>query len=295
MNCIDTINGKTDVYAVIGCPVTHSFSPVIHNTLAQALGHNLVYSAFEVKQEDLGSAVVGGYALGIKGFNVTIPHKQQVIEHLCGVDDLAVQIGAVNTLKYTQQGYKGYNTDYYGLKECFDSRGITLKDKNVVVIGAGGAARSACIMLATQLVKKISIVNRTVAKGFDIAENVKKYYDTPVDVLTYEQLNRLDAIDVCIQTTSVGMSPDIEDSPIEEIDFFKKVHVALDIIFNPWKTKFLEDAQKMGCIAINGFDMLYFQALKSYEIWNDIKIDTDIKKQVKEQLELYYINKRISS
>jgi shikimate dehydrogenase len=291
MKCIDNINGKTSVYSVIGCPIGHSFSPVIHNTLANVLEHNLVYTAFEVKSGGLGAAILGGYELGIQGFNVTIPHKQEVMKYLYAIDDLAIQIGAVNTLKYTDKGYKGYNTDFYGLKACFDFRGVSLKDKKVVVIGAGGAARSACIMLAAQEVKKIYIVNRTIENGEDVLQNIKKYYNTDVEVLTYDKLNSIENIDVCIQTTSVGMSPNIEDSPVEDIDFFKKVKVVLDIIFNPWRTKFLEDAQKMGCITINGFDMLYFQAVKSYEIWRNIEIPDDIKKQVKEELELYYTKK----
>jgi shikimate dehydrogenase len=291
MNCIDYINGKTNVYAVLGCPIGHSFSPVIHNTLAKALEHNLVYNAFEVKSESLKAAVLGGYALGIQGFNVTIPHKQEVMNYLWDIDDLAIQIGAVNTLKYTDKGYKGYNTDFYGLKACFEFRDVPLNNKNVVVLGAGGAARSACIMLAAQGVKKINIVNRTLENGEEIAQNVKKYYATDVDVLTYDQLNSIVDIDVCIQTTSVGMSPNTEDSPIVDLDFFKKVKVVLDIIFNPWKTKFLVDAEKMGCTIINGFDMLYFQAVKSYEIWRDTEIPDDIKKQVNEMLELYYTKK----
>jgi len=288
MNCVDNINGKTSVYAVIGCPVKHSFSPVIHNTLAKVLEHNLTYNTFEVKPEGLDAAILGAYELGIQGLNVTIPHKQEVMKCLCSIDDLAMQIGAVNTLKYTDKGYKGYNTDAYGLKACLDFQGIKLIDKTVVVIGAGGAARSACIMLAAQKVKKIFIVNRTIEKGNDISENIKKYYSTDVEVLTYEGLDTIDTIDVCIQTTSVGMSPNNEESPIVSSDFFEKVSVAVDIIFNPWKTAFLEDAEKMGCTTINGFDMLYFQAIKSYEIWNDIEIPYDIKTQVKEILELYY-------
>lgn len=288
MKCLDSINGRTSVYGVIGYPVSHSFSPVIHNTLAQLLGHNIVYVPFEVKPEEIKQAILGAYHLGIKGINITVPHKQRVIDCLSSIDSFAEQIGAVNTLKYENNGYKGYNTDLYGLKTCLEEKGIELKDKNVVLLGAGGAAKSAAIMVASENAKSLCIVNRTVNNSYSLAQNVKKYYNVHIDTLSYNEINKIDTIDLCIQTTPVGMSPNIKDTPINDKNFYKKVHVALDIIFNPWQTRFLSEAEEAGCQTINGFDMLYFQAVRAYEIWWDIKIPDNIKVQAKHILKSFY-------
>lgn len=288
MNCVDYINGQTNVYSVIGYPIKHSFSPVIHNTIAKFSKHNIAYVPFEVNPSGLKEAILGAYQLNIKGINVTIPHKQQAIEYLCDIDEFAKQIGAVNTLKYQKDGYKGYNTDFYGLKSCLDSRKIELKDKIAALIGAGGAAKSAAIMLASQNIKKLWIINRTSNNAYLLAQNVKKYYNIDIEILTYNELQKIDKLDLCIQTTSVGMSPDIENNPIPSQDFYKKINTAVDIIFNPWQTKFLKEAKRFGCQTINGFDMLYFQAVKSYEIWFNISISNSDKEQIKQILELYY-------
>lgn len=288
MECVKNINGKTNVYSVIGYPVTHSFSPLIHNTLAKLLNDNIVYVPFEVKPDGLKEAIEGAWELGIKGLNVTIPHKQEVIKYLCAIDIFAEQIGAVNTLKYTKEGYKGYNTDVYGLSECLENRGVVLENKNVVLLGAGGAAKSAAIMSASQNVKKLYIINRTINNADNIALNIKRHYNINIDVLSYDEINKIKYIDVCIQTTPVGMTPNINETPIQNKDFFSKVKVAIDIIFNPWQTLFLKEAEIEGCEIINGFDMLYFQAVKSYEIWHNIQIPKDIQKKAKNMLEICY-------
>ncbi len=289
MNCIDNINGKTNIYGIIGYPVGHSFSPVIHNTLSKILNHNIVYTPFEVKPENLKHAIKGAYNLGIKGLNITVPHKQEVINYLCEIDTLAEQIGAVNTLKYESNGYKGYNTDLYGLKSCLDSRGINLKDKNVVIIGAGGASKSIAIMCALENIKRLFIINRTINNAHSLAQNILKYYNVDIEILNYDEVSKLNNIDVCIQTTSIGMTPNT-NTPIHNKDFFYNIKIAVDIIFNPWKTEFLKQAEQAGCQIINGFDMLYFQAVKSYEIWWDINISEDIKAKTKNMFEVYYNN-----
>jgi len=283
------ISAKTKVYAVIGCPIGHSFSPAIHNTLSELLNIDMTYNAFKVEPEGLKTAIDGAYQLGIQGLNVTVPHKQEVMKTLCRIDDFAVQIGAVNTLKYTPNGYEGYNTDVFGLEECIKSRGIELKDKTMVLLGAGGAAKAAAVMAASNQVRRLYIVNRTIKNAEDIAANIKKYYNnTEVLCLGYDEIENIENIDICVQTTSKGMSPNTEQTPVESREFFKKCSFAVDIIFNPWETKFLTLARENGCMAVNGFDMLFYQAVKSYEIWNEIKVPSDIKLRAKELLEKYY-------
>ena len=283
------ISAKTKVYAVIGCPIGHSFSPAIHNTLSELLNIDMTYNAFKVEPEGLKTAIDGAYQLGIQGLNVTVPHKQEVMKTLCRIDAFAVQIGAVNTLKYTTDGYEGYNTDVFGLEECIKSRGVELKGKIMVLIGAGGAAKAAAVMAAANQVSRLYIVNRTIKNAEDIAANIKKYYNNiEVFCLGYDEIEKIENIDICVQTTSKGMSPNVEQTPIESKEFFKKCKFAVDIIFNPWETEFLRLARENGCMAVNGFDMLFYQAVKSYEIWNEIKVPLDIKIKAKELLEKYY-------
>ena len=157
------INADTKVFAVLGCPVGHSLSPLIQNTAAKLKGHNMVYTAMCVEPEQLGDAVKGGRALGISGFNITVPHKKAVMEHLCGLDPLAELIGAVNTLKLTENGYVGYNTDAVGAYYALAEAGADVKDKNVLVIGAGGAGYACAAMAFMRGAKSLYIANRTVA------------------------------------------------------------------------------------------------------------------------------------
>lgn len=294
MECVATkINAKTKVYAVIGCPIGHSFSPVIHNTLSELLNIDMTYNAFKVEPQGLSTAIEGAYQLGIQGLNVTVPHKQEVMKSLCRIDDFALQIGAVNTLKYTENGYEGYNTDIFGLEESIKSKGIELKNKTMVLIGAGGAAKSAAVMAASNGVSRLYIVNRTIKNAENIAENIKKYYNnTEVVCLGYEEIDKIDTADICVQTTSSGMSPKVDETPIQNSEFFKKCKFVVDIIFNPWETKFLKLAKENGCVTVNGFDMLFYQAVKSYEIWNEIKISDEIKTKAKDLLEKYYTMKQ---
>ncbi|MBR4720052.1 MAG: shikimate dehydrogenase, partial [Lachnospiraceae bacterium] len=153
------INGQTAVYGIIGNPIGHTLSPVIHNTISEKLGINSVYVPF-VANDDLKSIVRGLYSLGVKGINVTVPYKTDIISELTGVDSFACGIGAVNTLKYTENGYYGYNTDILGLERELEDVGISLEGRNVVLLGAGGAARAVAFMCVSKSPASVTIVNR---------------------------------------------------------------------------------------------------------------------------------------
>ena len=167
------INGKTKLMGLIGNPVEHTLSPVIHNTIASCMNENMAYLPFPVK-EDLEMAVKGAYALGVQGMNVTVPYKSAVMPSLVNVDEQAAIIGAVNTLVRVDGGYKGYNTDLPGLYRAMRSDGIELADAKVVILGAGGAARSAAFLCAFHKAKEVYILNRTVQKAALVAEEVKE-------------------------------------------------------------------------------------------------------------------------
>lgn len=286
--CVDLVSGKTSVYGIIGNQVAKSFSPILQNTFGKELGVNMIYVPFNVERGQVKTAVDGGRAMGIKGFNVTVPHKIEVMEALCGIDPVAERIGAVNTLKLTEDGYVGYNTDIIGLRKCFEERNCGLEGKTVVMAGAGGAANSAAMLAGEERVQKLIIVNRTLDKAKDLAERVKKYYDIQVESCGYDDMMDIEDPEIFIQTTSVGMGEGVWETPVKNAEFFKNVKMVVDIIYTPWETRLMKEAAEMGAVAVNGFDMLFYQGLASFEIWNDIKVDIKKAVELKDKLTALY-------
>jgi len=270
MKIRETVSGKTNVFGIIGNPVDHSFSPIMQTTLAKEHGLDAVYVPFKVENADVATAIKGAYALGIKGLNITVPHKKTVIESLVSIDDDAKKIGAVNTIRLTKGGYKGFNTDILGLEKSFFINNIEIKDKTVAILGAGGAANSAAMLFAKEGAKKLFIVNRTKEKAIALKEQIEKNYDIDIVVTDYSDLEGIKPLDIVFQSTSVGMGSD--ESPIKDKSFFNGVGCAFDAVYVPAETKFLKDAKEYGCITINGFDMLVYQGIASFEIWNEMKV-----------------------
>jgi len=275
------INGKTRVLSVIGHPIEHTFSPLIHNLLIQELGHNNVYVPFHVLPNNLDDALKGIRALKIKGVNVTVPHKEVIIDKIDFVDEIARQIGAVNTLKVENEIIKGYNTDYYGLYQSLVVNNVTLEDKASVIIGAGGAARSAAMLCVALKSSKIYIANRTFEKAQKLVDDIKQFYNVDIVAINLDELQNIKEDIICFQTTPVGMYPNTEYSPIEDKPFYEKIKVAVDLIYNPGVTKFLKLAKESGALTINGFEMLFYQAIKAYEIWENIQVPQEIVFKIK--------------
>ena len=284
------INGTTRVCGLIGNPVAHSISPVIHNRLAGLRGDNLVYATFKVEAGNVAAAVKGAYALDILGLNVTVPHKQAVIDELVDIDELAAAIGAVNTLVRTEGGFKGYNTDILGLDRELSDVGISLEDKCVVIIGAGGAARAIAFLCAGKKASEIYIMNRTLEKAQNIADAVNEY--AKKDIAKAAGISECGSFDkkdyIVIQTTSVGLYPNVNDTVIEDKEFYKKVKAGVDIIYNPSTTKFMELCMEAGKPAFNGLKMLLYQGVAAYELWNNTKISKEeadiVYNKMKEEL-----------
>ena len=168
------IDGHTRTCGLIGNPVEHTMSPAIHNTLAERLGHNLVYIPFHVEEGRVSDAVKGAFALNILGVNVTVPYKSDVIPTLVDIDDLAEKIGAVNTLVRTETGYKGYNTDMPGLYRAMSSDGVRLEGEEVILLGAGGVARAVAFLCASKKVERVYILNRSQEKAKAVADEVNQ-------------------------------------------------------------------------------------------------------------------------
>ena len=283
------INGTTRVCGLIGNPVGHSISPVIHNSLARLMDMNMVYTTFKVEKGDVVTAVNGAYALNILGLNVTVPHKQAVMESLVDIDPLAKAIGAVNTLVRTDKGYKGYNTDILGLERELIDEGVVLLGSRCVILGAGGAARRA-FLCAKSGAKEIYMLNRTKEKAYDIAKAVNDYFGKEcIKPMLISEYDKLEADDyVVIQTTSVGLYPNVDDVVIDDEAFYKKVKVGVDIIYNPSETRFMKMCKNAGKPACNGLKMLLYQGVAAYELWNDVSVTKEqadkVYNKMKEEL-----------
>lgn len=266
-------DGRTRTCGLIGNPVEHTMSPVIHNSLASNFGHNLVYVPFHVKN-DLKKAVEGAYALNILGLNVTVPYKTEVMDSLKEVDKLAERIGAVNTLVRMEGGYKGYNTDMPGLYRAMQEDGIAIENADVLILGAGGVARAVAVLAADKNASRIRILNRTKEKAEAVVLEVKEHYPAcDLQALSLTEYESLEGENwVAIQATSVGMFPKCDVAVIEEENFYKKVKVGYDLIFNPYETKFMKLIKNAGKEAYNGLKMLLYQGIIAYELWNECEV-----------------------
>lgn len=280
-------DGYTRTCGLIGNPVKHTMSPLIHNTLASMTGINMVYVPFEVKEKELKNAIKGAVALDIQGMNVTIPYKTDVIPFLEDVDPLAKAIGAVNTLVRTENGgFKGYNTDMTGLYHAMQDEGIELKDQTVVILGAGGVARPTAFLCANKGAKKVYILNRTFEKAVNVADEVNLALEltdsdekvVPMLLGDYRRVLEIEDSFIAIQCTSVGLFPDVNSAVIEDEEFYKKVSSAMDLVYRPLQTKFLKLAKEAGAKTFSGLKMLLYQGIDAYELWNEdkgIKITKD--------------------
>ncbi|MDF2877777.1 MAG: aroE [Clostridia bacterium] len=282
------ITGKHKVYGVIGDPIAHSLSPVIHNKLAELMGKEAIYVPFHVTEQGLEHAIRGAYALNIKGLNVTMPHKQELFKYIAKVDDSAHKIGAINTLVYSEAGYVGYNTDYIGLRELLKENAIEWKDKNVAIIGSGGAAYAAYVSVAEEA-KGIHIFNRTLAHAQALKTHMATYFETPT--FLYEPHERCtEALDIVIQTTGIGMGQYTGQMPDCTEVVLKNAQAAVDMIYHPAETQFLKYAKARGCRCVNGFSMLFYQGVKAFELMHDITCDTEsilaIKRDILDNMEV---------
>ena len=281
------IDAKTALCGLMGNPVGHSISPFIHNTLAERLGINLAYVAFRVESGEVETAVKGAYALDIKGLNVTVPHKQEVMGALVEVDELAKKIGAVNTLVRVEGGYKGYNTDYLGIKRQLACDGIDIYGREVIILGAGGASRAVTFMCAATGASKVYLLNRSVDKAQKLADDVNVYVKRDcVKAMQLDGYSKLEGYGgsdkkyIVIQTTSKGLYPDVLGTPIEDESFYDMVEAAVDIIFNPSQTHFMRLCREHGARAYNGLEMLLYQGVAAFELWNGTEVSDELCREL---------------
>ena len=273
------INGYTRVCGVMGHPVEHTMSPAIHNTLAENLNENLTYVPLHVPVGYVKDAVKGAYALNFLGCNVTVPYKSDVIPYLVEIDELAKNIGAVNTLVRVEKGFKGYNTDMPGLYRAMCEDGVHIEGEQVLILGAGGVARAVAMLLADKGAKRVIILNRTVEKAQSIAVEVNgmvgRTLVTACDLEAYKMLPKEEKW-LCVQATNVGMFPKQDEVLIEDPEFYQRIHTGYDLIFNPAKTRFMQLTEIAGGKSYNGLKMLLWQGIIAYELWTHTSVPNDL-------------------
>lgn len=267
------ISAKTKICMVIGDPIEHSLSPLLHNTGYQHLGidDQFVYVAANVKIENIKACALGIHALGIRGVSCTMPHKLEIMKYLDKIDPTAKEIGAVNTVVNDNGVLIGYNTDWLGVVEPLKIR-TSLSNKKVAVIGAGGASR-AIVYGLREMGCVVTIYNRTLQKAKLLAEELC------VKAKSLTELDDLGNTDIIINATSVGMAPDIHQTPIPK-QYISKHHIVLDAIYNPGQTQLLKDAQEQKAVAIQGFEMLLYQAVAQFELYTGHKAPIEEMKKV---------------
>ena len=266
-----SITGNTRLIGLIGSPVTHSLSPLMHNTAFKKLELDYAYLAFDVDTENLEDGVKAMKTLNASGFNVTMPIKESILPYLDELSREAKLIGAVNTVKNINGRLKGYNTDGMGYVKSLNEEGFEVGKKKFVLVGAGGAARSVAIQLAIESVREIVIFNRDRDKADEICQIIREnFHDVEVKTseLNDEFLRReLINADVFVNCTPLGMGPHEEKSVIEDPEFLREDLVVSDLVYHPIKTRLIKIAETKGCEIVTGIGMILWQGAYAFKIW----------------------------
>lgn len=261
------ITGKTKIIGVIGNPIEHSLSPPMHNNAYKQMNMDYKYVSFEVKPQYIKEVITAAKTMNIKGLNVTIPYKTDIIEYLDEIDLTAKRINAVNTISFENDVAKGYNTDGLGAIKSIQ-KFTDLTDKNVLVLGAGGASKAITFTLINHNIKHLTIANRSKENAEKLIDNLKRQTQfNDIDFISINEVNDLDDIDIIINTTPIGMYPNTDvDTPIKT-DNINENHIVMDIIYNPLETKLLKQAKANGATTIPGTHMLINQGIAAFEIF----------------------------
>ncbi|MCA1991033.1 MAG: shikimate dehydrogenase [Coleofasciculus sp. S288] len=281
------ITGTTKLLGVIGHPVEHSLSPVMHNAAIASLGADYVYLPLPVKPEDLEVAIAGFAAIGLVGFSVTIPHKQAIIPLLSEVSDIAQSVGAVNTVWRTAAGWSGTNTDVEGFIAPLKAYHRNWSQTPALILGYGGAARAVVVGLMQLGCTKIHVAGRNVGKLNQFRQSwVNANLSANLYIHPWEHLPQLlSHMHLVINTTPVGMSPHVDQSPLDAaaMQAFREGAIAYDLIYTPNPTQFLQQAKQQGAIAIDGLEMLVQQGAAAFKLWLGQTPPVDIMRQSLQQ------------
>jgi len=277
------LTGRTTVAGVIGWPVKHSLSPPMHNAAFATLGLDWIYVPFEVAPDAVGEALSGMRALGIRGLNVTIPHKAAVATLVDEVDDMAAALEAVNTVHNRNGRLVGYNTDGPGFLRCLQEAGHEVRGKRVALIGAGGSARSVAYAVAREGAARLSIVARKIAPAQDLAELVRQRagYERVVaaGLESADAQTRVTEAEIVVDSTPVGMHPKADVAPVVPASWLHEGQVVCDLTYNPRETTLLRAARSRGAMTVDGTGMLVHQGAVAFEIWTGETAPVDVMRE----------------
>ena len=282
------ITGHTRLTGLLGSPVAHSVSPLMHNEAFRQLGLDYVYLCFDVKEEGLKTAVEGLKMAGIRGFNLTMPNKNKKLELVDCLSPAAGLIGAVNTVVNNDGILIGHNTDGIGFMRSVKDAGYDIIGQEMTVMGAGGAATAICVQAALDGVKKIHLFTRPSSRFHQrtvvLVDRINQITDC--EITLYDQADQhalrtsMEQSAILVNGTSVGMAPDTDASIIEDSSFFIPGKIVADIIYNPQETKLLKMAREAGCKTFNGMYMLLYQGAEAFRIWTGQEMPIE---QIKEK------------
>ncbi len=283
------VKGSTRVVGVIGHPVAHSASPQMHNAAFRVLDMDWIYVAFDVRPGEVKEALDGIRALGMRGVNVTVPHKGEAFASVDERTPEASAIGAVNTVVVEEGRLVGHNTDVYGFREALKVAGFYPLSGKAVLLGAGGAARAVAYALGTaDGVEEVVILNRTLGRAERLAEEMegktgRRFLPGP---LTEEALEEaLEGAGLLVNATSVGMHPDVDASPLPSPDVLRPGLSVYDLVYVPPRTKLMRQAEERGAKAVGGLDMLVYQGARAFRLWTGIDPPVEVmRKALKEAL-----------
>lgn len=267
------ISGKTRVVGVFGWPIEHSLSPTMHNAAFAVLGLSWVYVPFPVPPDRLQKALTALPALGVVGVNLTIPHKERAVEHMHRLTPIAEAIGAVNTVHCLPEGLLGDNTDGDGFFRPLQERRYDVYGKNVLLVGAGGAARAVAYTLVQKGIKQLTIANRTLERAEHLADWVRVYGSTveKVEAISLRDRRRLqvamEEANLLVNSTSVGMYPHSDEMPPVPPEWLQPNCLVYDLVYNPIETCLLRAARQQGCATLDGVQMLVWQGAIAFERW----------------------------
>lgn len=278
------IDSKTVLIGLFASPSAHSVSPIIHNNAFKKLGLNYAYLSFEVNKDNLKDAVKSIKTLKMRGVNLSMPNKKEVIQYLDEISETAKLSQSVNTIVNDNGILKGYSTDGKGFFKSLEEEEIFVKNKNITILGTGGASISIISQAVFESVENIFVFKRD--KNWEeqkkILDNISDKTNCKIELYSLEDKNilkrKIEESILLINATNVGMKENI--SLIEDKSFFRKDLIVSDIIYNPTKTKLLQIAEKEGCKIVNGIGMLLYQGALSFELWTDKKMPVEYIKEI---------------
>ena len=277
------ITSNTKLTALLGYPVKQSLSALMHNTAFGHLNLDYIYIPFDIEQKDLQTTVAGLKTLNFTGFNLTMPHKQEIIQYLDEISKEAKLIGAVNTVVKEKGRLIGYNTDGKGYIASLKEEKIPVKNQKVVMVGSGGAAKSIAIQLAMEGVEEILLLNRTIKPAEEIADTIiENISGCHVKAREFNQSNLqkvLEKANILINCTPLGMYSMKDSSIVEDERILRKDLVVSDLVYNPEETKLLRQGKNRGCKTINGLGMLIWQGALAFKVWTGEDMPVDVVRE----------------